>query len=117
MFELIDGSGDPRDVSVTFSGTVAWREGSLVLRVVVADGTDAEACEVDCRVSDSTVSSHPLDARSIEDALAQHIDMSWPPEHRLPAVRALAEAGGEYFLAGNADLGLYVSEPPSELAA
>jgi hypothetical protein len=117
MFELIDGAGDPRDVSVTFSGTVAWREGSLVLRVAVADGTDAEGCEVDCRVSDSTASSHPLDARSIEDALAQHIDMSWPPEHRLPAVRALAEAGGEYFLAGNADLGLYVSEPPSELAA
>ena len=117
MFELIDGSGGPRDVIVTFSGTVLWREGSLVLRVTVADGTDAPACEVDCRVSDSTASSHPLDARSVEGAIAEHIDLSWPPEHRLPAVRALAEAGGEYLLAGNADVGLYVTEPPSQLAA
>ena len=117
MFDLITGPPDPRDVRVRFAGTVSWREGSLILRVAVGDDTDAEGCEVDCRVSRSTARSHPLDARSVENALAEYIDEGWPPEYRLDAVRAFVAAGGEYLVCGNAELGLYVTEPPAELAA
>ena len=117
MFDLSAGPPDPRDVRVTFSGAITWREGSLILRVLVEDSTGADGCEVDCRVSRRTAASHPLDARSVENALAEFIDDSWPPEYRLDAVRAVADSGGEYLLGGTAELGLYVTAPPAELAA
>jgi len=103
---------DPRDIRVTCNGVTAERGDGLILRLAVEDGTDAEGCEVSCFVSGSTASSYPLDAKSIEVALARYLDLSWPPEFRLTAVRACAELGGEYQLNGDADLGLYVAELP-----
>ena len=112
------GALDPHEVRVTLLDLSPDppRDG-WVARVWIEDGTDAEGVEVVCRASDTVRCSAGLDAQSIERKVADHINLIPHPEHRLAIVRARAELNGEYRLDGDADVGLYVTEPPIPVPA
>lgn len=117
MSDVFTGPVDPRDVRVTLLGLWPTDGYAWTARVAIRDGTDAEGCEIDCPVSGTLASIHPLDAQSIEGALWRHFDLIRPPERRLAVVRARVESGGEYAIVSNAEGGARIIEPPIRAAA
>lgn len=115
--DFFTGPPDPRDVRAKVLGWERRHSEEWATRVRVDDWTDGEGVEVTLVASGSLYSTHPLDAESVERAVAGYINLQWPPEHRLTAVRSRAEFGGEYALGGDADAGLYVVEPAIPLSA
>lgn len=115
--DLFDGPPDPRDVRATLRDLSHRHDREeWIARVWVEDGTEAEGIEVVCRASDSLRCTVGLDAGSIEREVARYINLSWRPEHRLVAVRARVELGGEYRFGGDTEAGLHITEPPIRVA-
>lgn len=108
---------DPREV-VAALVQVSGRVGDgLVIRMAVSDSTDAEQVEIDCLLAGSTWCSHRCRPEDLEEELARYLNLTWPPAHRLSAVRIRAAIGGQYFFGGDWARGLQVNEPPVTLAA
>src|SRR4051794_31279450 len=108
--DLFSGPPDPLDVRARLLEWEQRHSEEWTARVRIEDGTDAERVEVVLRVSGSLRETHPLDAKSVESAVASYINLKWPAEYRLMAERSRAELGGEYALGGDADAGLYFVE-------
>jgi hypothetical protein len=116
MTDVFTGPPDPRDVRAKLLDRSPHHEQEeWIARVRIDDGTEAEGVEVRCRASGSLASIHPLDAQSIESAVAQHINVAWRPGHRLDVVRIRANLRADFALRGNAALGLSVDELPIPL--
>jgi hypothetical protein len=110
------GPADPLDVRARLGEWEQRHSEEWAAPVWIEDATDSEGIEVVLVTTDSLHTTHPLDAESVESAVAAYLNLQ-PPEHRMTLVRSRAEFGGEYALGGDADAGLYLVEPPITVPA
>lgn len=112
MSDFLAAPRDTRDLTATYRGVVGPGPDSTIVRMSVGDRTEREAVEIDCPIRGTTYSSHRCAPADLEAELARYLNLQWPAEHRLDAVRARADFGGGYEFGGDGESGLYVTEPP-----
>jgi hypothetical protein len=116
MTDVFTGPPEPRDVRAKLLDLSQRHDREQwIARIWLEDGTEAKGVEVTCRASDSLASIHPLDSPSIESAVARYVNLAWPADYRLDAVRTRANLRADFVLRGNGEGGLSVNELPIPL--
>lgn len=107
MNNLFVGEADPREVTVVNIRPLDARgRDARLLRVGLEDATEAEGVVVTCVVPGSLSAT----AEEAAQAVANRLNLHYPPEARLVIAGERDRLGGEYYVEGRRDVGFLAGE-------